>query len=85
MDKEILERHADELKDTHILLMGDFNFTKNNVEWKDSQHGMITDYSPGSSIQKRAFDQLWELTEEYQLEHVVSQPTRGKNRSYIHK
>ena len=71
--------NADELKDTHISLMGDFNFPKNIVEWKDSQHGLIADYSPGISIQKRAFEHLLELTEEYQLEQVVNQPTRGKN------
>ena len=67
------------LENTHITFMGDFNFPKKIVEWKDSDLGLVADFTEGESIQKRAFDLLLSLTEDYQMEQLVSQPTRGKN------
>ena len=63
----------------HIMLMGDFNFPKNIVEWKESGNGLVADFKQGQEAQKQAFDQLLALTEEHQLEQLVNQPTRGKN------
>ena len=40
---------------------------------------MIADFHQGKEIQKQAFEQLLDLTENHQLEQIVSQPTRGKN------
>ena len=77
--RSYLSNHAEELDQTHITLMGDFNFPKKIVNWKDTDLGLVADYTEGESIQKKAFDLLIQLTEEYQMEQLVSQPTRGKN------
>ena len=69
----------DELRDRHVILMGDFNFPKNIVQWKPSELGIIADFTEGDSQQKKAFEFLINMTEEHQLEQVVTLPTRRKN------
>ena len=69
----------DELRDKHVILMGDFNFPNNIVQWKPSELGTIADFTEGDSQQKKAFEFLLNMTEENQLEQVVTLPTRGKN------
>ena len=49
---EFLTDHAEDLQETHIALMGDFNFPKSIVQWTESRHGLVADYSPGDSVQK---------------------------------
>ena len=41
--------------------------------------GLVADFKEGQDIQKQAFEQLLNLTEEHQREQLVNRPTRGKN------
>ena len=74
-----LQTNEDQHKEKHILLAGDFNFPPKIVTWKDSQLGLIPDFSGGQSEQMKAFEQLLEIVEENNMEQMVNQPTRGKN------
>ena len=77
--RQYLSEKAEELEQTHITLMGDFNFPKKIVNWRESDLGLVADFTEGEDIQKKAFDLLIQLTDEYQMEQLVSQPTRGRN------
>ena len=61
------------------MMMGDFNFPKKIVNWRESKLGLVADFNEGQDVQKKAFEQLLSLTEENQMEQIVNQPTRGKN------
>ena len=69
----------DVVRNSHIVLAGDFNFPRKIVEWKDSSKGVVANFTEGEGIQKVAFERLLELTEDLQMEQIVNQPTRGKN------
>ena len=77
--QKYLRDNEEALRGKHIMLMGDFNFPKKIVQWKESKMGLVPDFQQGKDIQKQAFEQLLTLTEEYQMEQIVNQPTRGKN------
>ena len=74
-----LKDNEESLRGKHIMLMGDFNFPKRIVKWKESRLGLVADFNEGQDVQKKAFEQLLTLTEEHQMEQIVNQPTRGKN------
>ena len=76
---DFLTENAAELKDRNVTLLGDFNFPPPIVQWKRSALGVIADFAEGDSIQKSAFEMLLSMTEDHQLDQIVTLPTRGKN------
>ena len=63
----------------NILLMGDFNFPRDIVMWEKIDSGTVPNYQDGLTEEKRAFQLLLDLTEEFDLEQIVDKPTRGRN------
>ena len=53
-----LETEFNKTKDQQLIIMGDFNFRPEVVEWVQSDHGLIADYKEGLTEEKRAFNML---------------------------
>lgn len=70
--KQTLSENAD----SKILLMGDMNFP--TINWTDTQNPKIPLSSENSDI-KIQINALLELTDEYLLNQLISEPTRGEN------
>ena len=43
--------------------MGDFNFPRRIVDWKESNMGLLADFKEGEEVQKQAFEQLLNLAD----------------------
>ena len=65
-----------EKPDFKILLAGDFNFPKEIVEWISTDDGLIGDAKEGNTPLKEAYRQLNNLSVDFDLEQIVSKPTR---------
>ena len=58
------------------MLAGDFNFPREIVAWISTDDGVIGDFKEGNTSQKKAYRQLNELAVDFDLEQIVSKPTR---------
>ena len=65
--------------DQRYILMGDFNFPKDVVEWENGDLGVVAHPVGGSSVLKRCFSHLSNVTDGHDLHQVVTVPTRGEN------
>ena len=64
---------------THIFVVGDFNFPPSIVQWEKHGEEVIPVTNKGSSQDKLAFQTLQEMSEKHFLTQVIHQPTRKQN------
>ena len=75
--KDYLEKKTADNPVHKLILVGDFNFPPEVVDWIQSEEGVFANVAPGQSTGKRAFRLLNELVEKMGMEQLVNQGTRG--------
>ena len=70
-----------EAETKHVIFMGDFNFPDRIVKWDKTMtgFGLTADYSEGESQEKKAFELLLNLSEDFDLDQIVDKPTHKEN------
>ena len=82
--QDCLRQNNERERKMEVLLMGDFNFTDEEVTWvtlDDEENGISAIASEGDTHEKAAFNTLLNLTEDFSLSQIVDKPTfiRGNN------
>ena len=81
--KDVLERARTYLNShpcKDVILLGDFNFPTDVVDWRDTEDGIVP-YPKAfrTDGRKEQFQELLNFTDEFYLHQMISKPTRGTN------
>ena len=68
--QDYLQMNYDLENSMEIILMGDFNFTQDEVKWISSEEGLIPNYNEGITPEKQGFSMLLSLTEDFSLNQI---------------